>query len=148
MADIMPLVFNHHKSRPRRKDADQSSSSFSPYKPLNEIRYARPCISAWATRLVGDHIYYRVGKLAHKKRSDPRSRRHLRATTNGRTSNVDIVEWEDVELSIEELANLYKEEDEFLWYITECGAASRKNGQAVVKKTRLILWYMILDSVQ
>ncbi|KAJ6563964.1 hypothetical protein B0H19DRAFT_1285077 [Mycena capillaripes] len=135
MAHIMPLIFNHRKSRPKKKDADQSPA-FSPYTPLTQIRYARPCIAAWATRLVGDHIYYRVGKLAHKKKTDDRSRRHLRATSNGCSKNTEIVEWEDVEFSIEELADLYKQEDEFLWYITECCAASRKNGEVVAKKTR------------
>ncbi|KAJ7643162.1 hypothetical protein DFH06DRAFT_999278 [Mycena polygramma] len=136
MAHILPLIYNHHKSRPKKADTTSASLAFSPSTPLADIRHARPCISAWATRLVGDHLYYRVGKLAHKTRTGGRSRRHLRATTNSRTNNPQVVEWEDVELSMEELANLYKEEDEFLWYITECAAASRKNGKAVVKKTR------------
>lgn len=136
MAHIMPLIYNHHKSRPKRSDTEQSSLAFSPYKPLSEIRYARPCISSWATRIVGDHIYYRVGKLAHKDKTAPRSRRHLRATNNGRTDDADLCEWEDVELSVEELAKLYAEEDPFLWYVTECEAASRKNGEVILKKTR------------
>ncbi|KAJ7697655.1 hypothetical protein B0H17DRAFT_1130259 [Mycena rosella] len=136
MADIIPLLFNHHKSRPKKTDSDQHSAAFSPYRPLSEIRYARPCLAAWATRTVGDHIYYRVGKLARKNATDSRSRRHLRASTNGRTENSDILEWEDVEFSIEELADLYKAEDEFLWYMTECCTASRKNGKVIVKKTR------------
>ncbi|KAJ7847404.1 hypothetical protein B0H13DRAFT_2362517 [Mycena leptocephala] len=136
MADIMPLIYDHPKSRPKKRDLEQCSAAFSPYKPLTDIRYARPCISAWATRLVGNHLYYRVGKLAHKSRTDARNRRHLRATTNGRTKNPDLVEWEDVEISIEELAELYKNEDECLWYVTECCTASRKNGKVIVKKTR------------
>ncbi|KAJ7811583.1 hypothetical protein B0H13DRAFT_2383779 [Mycena leptocephala] len=63
-------------------------------------------------------------------------RRHLRATTNKRTNNTEVVEWEDVAFSVEELAALYQEEDEFLWYVTECFAASRKSGKVIVKKTR------------
>jgi hypothetical protein len=136
MADIIPLIFNHNSSRPKKKHPDECAAAFSPYKPLKEIRYARPCLAAWATRVVGDHIYHRVGKLAHKKRTDPRSRRHLRATTNGRSENSDLVDWEDVKFSIEELAELYQEEDLFLWYLTECFSASRKNGAVIVKKTR------------
>ncbi|KAJ7704095.1 hypothetical protein B0H17DRAFT_905881, partial [Mycena rosella] len=31
----------------------------------------------------------------------------------------------------------YKNEDPFLWYLTECFSASRKKGQIIVKKTRL-----------
>ncbi|KAF7358185.1 hypothetical protein MVEN_00867000 [Mycena venus] len=136
MADIIPLIFNHNSSRPKQKHPDQRAAAFSPYKPLKEIRYARPCLAAWATRVVGDRIYQRVGKLARKNRSDPRSRRHLRATSNGRSENADVVEWEDVKFSIEELAGLYKEDEPFLWYITECFSASRKNGEVIVKKTR------------
>ncbi|KAJ7622877.1 hypothetical protein B0H17DRAFT_1219140 [Mycena rosella] len=34
------------------------------------------------------------------------------------------------------LAKQYQEEDEFLWYLTECFTASRKKGKVVVKKTR------------
>ncbi|KAF7371606.1 hypothetical protein MVEN_00016000 [Mycena venus] len=134
MAHIIPLIYNHHRSRPKR-DTAQHSAAFSPSIPLSDIRYARPCLSAWATRLVGDRIYYRVSKLAHKNRSDARNRRHLRATTNKRTNSTDIIEWEDVAFSVEELAALYQE-DEFLWHLTECFAASRKGGKVVVKKTR------------
>ncbi|KAJ7686955.1 hypothetical protein B0H17DRAFT_939883, partial [Mycena rosella] len=61
---------------------------------------------------------------------------HLRATSNGRTENADVVEWEDVKFSIEELAALYKNKDPLLWYLTECFSASRKKGQVIVKKTR------------
>ncbi|KAJ7876307.1 hypothetical protein B0H14DRAFT_3130444, partial [Mycena olivaceomarginata] len=136
MADIIPLIFNHPRSRPKKRDTDQHSASFSPSKPLSEIRYARPCLSAWATRLVGDRIYYQVGKLARKSRTDTRSRRHLRATTNKRTNSKDVIEWEDVAFSVEELAALYRQEDEFLWYLTECFAASRKGGKVIVKKIR------------
>ncbi|KAJ7310769.1 hypothetical protein DFH08DRAFT_1046027 [Mycena albidolilacea] len=136
MADIIPLIFNHPRSRPKKRDADQHSASFSPSKPLSEIRYARPCLSAWATRLVGDRIYYQVGKLARKSRTDTRNRRHLRATTNKRTNSKDVIEWEDVAFSVEELAALYRQEDEFLWYLTECFAASRKGGKVIVKKIR------------
>ncbi|KAJ7840472.1 hypothetical protein B0H13DRAFT_2676983 [Mycena leptocephala] len=34
------------------------------------------------------------------------------------------------------LGKQYEEEDEFLWYVTECLTASRKKGTVVVKKTR------------
>ncbi|KAJ6549750.1 hypothetical protein B0H19DRAFT_883435, partial [Mycena capillaripes] len=136
MAHIIPLIFNHHHSHPKKRDVDQNTAAFSPSKPLSEIRYAHPCLSAWATRLVGDCIYYWIGKLAQKSRSDTRNRRHLRATTNKRTSNTEVVEWEDIAFSVEELAALYQGEDEFLWYITECFAASRKSGKVIVKKTR------------
>jgi hypothetical protein len=73
--------------------------------------------------------------MARKQRTEGKSRRHLRATTNGRTEDTDLVEWEDIEFTMDGLGKQY-EEDEFLWYVTECLAASRKNGKVVVKKTR------------
>jgi hypothetical protein len=33
------------------------------------------------------------------------------------------------------LGEQYKDEDEFLWYVTECLTVSRKKGKAVAKKT-------------
>ncbi|KAJ7791918.1 hypothetical protein B0H14DRAFT_2395248 [Mycena olivaceomarginata] len=87
MAHIIPLVFNHRHSHPKKSNTHRSSTIFSPSKALSEIHYARPCLSAWTARLVGDRIYCRVGKLTQKKRTDARKRRHLRATTNKRTKN-------------------------------------------------------------
>ncbi|KAJ7309482.1 hypothetical protein DFH08DRAFT_1088244 [Mycena albidolilacea] len=83
MADLIESLYHHHKSRPK-KDSEDYHSAFSPNKPLTEIQCARPCLSAWATRLVGNHAYFRVGKLARKNRVGGSRRRHLRATTNGR----------------------------------------------------------------
>ncbi|KAJ7697092.1 hypothetical protein B0H16DRAFT_1350278 [Mycena metata] len=136
MADVIPLIYTHHKSRPRKINIADRSAAFSPYKPLSEIRCAAPCLSAWATRTVGDAAYSRVGKMARKPKDGSRNRRHLRASTNGRTPSTQVVEWEDVEFTIDELARQYKTEDEFLWWLTECMAGSRKNGKVVVKKTR------------
>ncbi|KAJ7721768.1 hypothetical protein B0H16DRAFT_1790258 [Mycena metata] len=128
MADVIPLIYTHHKSRPRKINIADRSAAFSPYKPLSEIRCAAPCLSAWATRTVGDAAYSRVGKMARKPKDGSRNRRHLRASTNGRTPSTQVVEWEDVEFTIDELARQYKTEDEFLWWLTECMAGSRKNG--------------------
>ncbi|KAF8144094.1 hypothetical protein K438DRAFT_1910977 [Mycena galopus ATCC 62051] len=135
MAHIIDLIYNHHKSRPKKKDPDYLAA-FSPVKPSNEIRCARPCLSSWATRLVGDHTYFRVEKLARKGRKTGRNWRHLRATTNGRTDRTDVVEWEDIEFTLDSLGAQYQEEDPFLWYLTECFSASRNKGKVVVKKTR------------
>ncbi|KAJ7711813.1 hypothetical protein B0H16DRAFT_1257499, partial [Mycena metata] len=136
MADIIPLLYNHHKSRPKRLNTAERSAAFSPYKPLAQIRFAAPCLSAWATRIVGDAAYSRVGKMARKPKDGSRHRRHLRASTNGRSPNTQVVAWEDVDFTIEELAHGYKDEDELVWFLTECFAGSRKNGKVVVKKTR------------
>jgi hypothetical protein len=74
--------------------------------------------------------------MVRKQHTGGRSRRHLRATTNRRSENTDVVEWEDIELTMDGLGKQYKEEDEFLWYVTECLTASRKKGTVVAKKTR------------
>ncbi|KAJ7017190.1 hypothetical protein C8F04DRAFT_979773 [Mycena alexandri] len=136
MADIIPLIYNHHKSRPKKANIAERAAAFSPYTALSDIRCAAPCLSAWATRIVGNAAYFRVGKMARKPKDGSRSRRHLRASTNGRTANTHVVEWEDIEFTMEELARQYKDEDGFLWWLTECMAGSRKKGNVVVKKTR------------
>ncbi|KAJ6511068.1 hypothetical protein C8R45DRAFT_1068877 [Mycena sanguinolenta] len=135
MAQVIELLYNHHKSRPKKNDSDQYLAGFSAHRPLSEIKCARPCLSSWATRLVGDHAYYRVNKLAQKQRGS-RNRRHLRAKTNGRTESAEVVEWKDTEFTIQELAVQYQKEDPFLWYLTDCFTASRKKGQVIIKKTR------------
>ncbi|KAF8166316.1 hypothetical protein K438DRAFT_1984361 [Mycena galopus ATCC 62051] len=135
MAHIIDLIYNHHKSRPKKTDPDYLAS-FSPVKPPSKIGCARPCLSSWATRLVGDHAYFRVGKLARKAQAAGRTRRHLHARTNGRTERTEVVEWEDMEFTIDGLSAQYQQEDPFVWYLTESLAASRKKGKVVVKKTR------------
>ncbi|KAJ6568736.1 hypothetical protein B0H19DRAFT_897904, partial [Mycena capillaripes] len=92
-------------------------AAFSPQKPLDEIIFARPYLSAWATRLFGNRAYFRVGKLGRKP-EEGRSRRHLRATTNGRNPNAQVVEW-------------------------KIFAAPRKNGKVVVRKRRCITFFQI-----
>ncbi|KAJ7775506.1 hypothetical protein B0H16DRAFT_1757012 [Mycena metata] len=136
MADIIPLIYNHHKSRPRKRETEQRAAAFSPHKPLEDIRPAATCLSAWATRLVGDAAHSRIGKMSRKSRDNVRGRRHLRASSNGRTEGTRVVEWEDVEFTMEDLAQQYQSEDELIWYLTECFAASRKNGKVIVKKIR------------
>ncbi|KAJ7696918.1 hypothetical protein B0H14DRAFT_2650018, partial [Mycena olivaceomarginata] len=119
-----------------RKTLMITTLPFPPKKPLTEIQCARPCLSAWATRLVGNHAYFRVGKLARKNRAGGSRRRHLRATTNERVANADVVTWEDTEFTLQGLARQYQDEDPFVWYMTECFTASRKKGKVIVKKNR------------
>jgi hypothetical protein len=135
MADLIESLYHHHKSRPK-KDSEDYHAAFSPNKPLTEIQCAQPCLSAWATQLVGNHAYFRVRKLARKNRVGGSCRRHLRATTNGHVKSTDVVTWEDTEFTLQGLAHQYQDEDPFIWYLTECFTASRKKGKVVVKKNR------------
>ncbi|KAJ7691362.1 hypothetical protein B0H17DRAFT_935216 [Mycena rosella] len=135
MADLLALIYDHPQSRPKRKYSDQVSAAFSPHTPLDDIRYARPCLTAWATRTVGDEVYRRIGRLA-KKSDDPESRRHVRATTNRRKKGARVATWDDTRFTIQGLADQYREADEFLWYLTECFCAPRVKGKVVVRKRR------------
>ncbi|KAJ7271364.1 hypothetical protein B0H12DRAFT_1303319 [Mycena haematopus] len=120
---------------PKRKFSDQVNAAFSHDKPLSEIRFARPFLTAWSTRIVGDEIYRRVGLLA-KKSDDPDSRTHIRATTNGRKAGARVATWEDTEFTIDGLAAEYRNADPFIWYITECFCARRIKGKVVIRKRR------------
>ncbi|KAJ7661825.1 hypothetical protein B0H17DRAFT_953379, partial [Mycena rosella] len=135
MADLIELIYNHPQSRPKLKHPNEVTAAFSPRKPLEDIHFARPCLSAWATRTVGNETYRRIGRLA-KKTTDPDSRTHVRATTNGRTEGAEVVTWDHMNFTIEGLANKYRDADEFLWYITECCAAPREKGKVVIRRRR------------
>ncbi|KAJ7737529.1 hypothetical protein B0H16DRAFT_1762389, partial [Mycena metata] len=135
MSDIIPLLYDHPQSRPKKKHANQLAHAFSPHTPLSEIRSARPCLSAWATRTVGDEAYRRVGLLA-KKSDDPASRTHIRASTNGRKEGARVATWGDMNFSIQGLADQYREADGLVWYITESLAAPRVKGEVVIRKRR------------
>ncbi|KAJ7488649.1 hypothetical protein B0H11DRAFT_1720338, partial [Mycena galericulata] len=95
----------------------------------------RPCLNAWATRVVGDVIYRRIGRLA-KKNDDPDSRTHIRAPTSGRKEGAKVVTWEDTQFTIQSLAEQYREADRLVWYITECFCAPCVKGAVVIRKRR------------
>ncbi|KAJ7806467.1 hypothetical protein B0H14DRAFT_2610424 [Mycena olivaceomarginata] len=109
----------------RAKGASSTSNSpvaLSPLSASTQISLRAPKRTCWqkidnTARLVGDRIYCRVGKLTQKKCTDARKRRHLRATTNKRTKNTEVIEWEDIAFSVEELAALYQDEDKYMWYV-------------------------------
>jgi hypothetical protein len=50
---------------------------------------------------------------------------------------------EDVAFFVEELAALYQDKDKYMWYVTECLAASCKGGKVIVKKHDPIPLYVI-----
>ncbi|KAJ7110688.1 hypothetical protein C8R44DRAFT_934414 [Mycena epipterygia] len=134
MGHLIQMIYDHPQSRPKLKHADQRAAAFSPRKPLAEIRYAQPCLSAWATRLVGDEAWRRIGQLA-KKSDDPESRTHIRATTNGRKPGAKVATWENIQFTMQGLVDRYSQE-ELIWYLTECMAAPRVKGVVVIRKRR------------
>ncbi|KAJ7087479.1 hypothetical protein C8R44DRAFT_565270, partial [Mycena epipterygia] len=135
MGHLIDLIYDHPQSRPKRKHPAQVAAAFSPHLPLSSILYARPCLSAWATRLIGDETYRRIGQLA-KKSDDPDSRTHVRATTNGRKEGAKVATWEHMEFTMQGLAERYWEADDFIWYLTECFCAPCVKGKVVIRKRR------------
>ena len=134
ISHLIPLLYNHPQSRPKSKHPDQRAAAFSALKPLEDIRFAQPFMSAWATRIVGEEAYRRIGRLA-KKSDDPTSRTHVRATTNGRAKDVRVATWGHTRFTIQELIEHYSK-DELIWHLTECMTAPRIKGKVVVRKRR------------
>ena len=135
MSHLIPVLYNHPQSRPKVKNTDQRAAAFSALKPLKEIRFAQPFMSAWATRIVGEEAYRRIGRLSKKSDDPSMSRTHVRASTNGRAKNVQVATWEHTRFTIQELIHKYSQ-DELIWHLTECMTAPRVKGKAVVRKRR------------
>ncbi|KAJ7167969.1 hypothetical protein C8R46DRAFT_898893 [Mycena filopes] len=135
MAGVIQLIYDHPQSRPKRNQPERNAAAFSPHEPLSNILSARPCLSAWAARTVGDEAYRRVGQLAAKS-DDPTNNTHIRASTNGRKEGTRVATWDDMRFSVQDLATKYREADPLVWYLTECFSAPRVNGKVVVRKRR------------
>ncbi|KAJ7213989.1 hypothetical protein GGX14DRAFT_322691, partial [Mycena pura] len=135
MAHILQLIYTHPQSRPKIKYPDQVDAAFSSDKPLEEIRFARPCLNAWAVRTVGNELYHRIGRLVAKDKN-PTSQTHIRATTNGRKEGVRTITWEDTNFTMHGLADRFREADALIWYITECLCAPRLKGKIVTRAHR------------
>ncbi|KAJ7229441.1 hypothetical protein C8J57DRAFT_1534414 [Mycena rebaudengoi] len=101
MADFIQLLYDHPQGRPK-KHAEQQAAAFSSSIPLEDIRFSRPCLSAWATRLVGNEAYRCMGRMA-KKKDDTENCTHIRATTNGRKEGANVVTWERIKFTIKVL---------------------------------------------
>ncbi|KAJ7815078.1 hypothetical protein B0H14DRAFT_2375595 [Mycena olivaceomarginata] len=136
MSHLIERLYHHRESRPKRRHTAERAAAFSPHIPLEDIHFAQPSLSAWATRLVGNRIHDSVGTLARKNRDDSESRTHIRASTNGKDPNARVVSWEDTHFTIEGLAQKYATNAELVWYLTECMAAPRKKGVVVIRKRR------------
>ncbi|KAJ7868404.1 hypothetical protein B0H14DRAFT_2240021, partial [Mycena olivaceomarginata] len=136
MSHLIERLYHHRESRPKRRHTAERTAAFSPHIPLEDIHFAQPSLSAWATRLVGNRIHNSVGTLARKNRDDSESRTHIRASTNGKDPNARVVSWEDTHFTIEGLAQKYATNAELVWYLTECMAAPRKKGVVVIRKRR------------
>ncbi|RDB16838.1 hypothetical protein Hypma_002483 [Hypsizygus marmoreus] len=134
---IIDLIYRHRQSNPPKGSAD-SEFAYSPTIPLGDIRHARPCLSAWAARVIGNRVYKEVGELTKNDPLDPADRTQLRATRSGRSqSSVLQVTWEDLgKFSIPALAAKYQRRAPLAWYLAESMAAPQKNGKVIVRLRR------------
>ncbi|KAJ7939688.1 hypothetical protein B0H13DRAFT_2300386 [Mycena leptocephala] len=129
MSHLIERLYHHRESRPKRRHTAKRAAAVSPHIPHEDIHFAQPSLSAWATRLVGNRIHDSVGTLARKNRDDSESRTHIRASTNGKDPNARVVSWEDTHFTIEGLARKDATDAELVWYLTECMAAPERRNQ-------------------
>ncbi|KAJ7683729.1 hypothetical protein B0H14DRAFT_2422331, partial [Mycena olivaceomarginata] len=73
MSHLIECLYHHRESRPKRRHTAERAAAFSPHIPLEDIHFAQPSLSAWATRLVGNRIHDSVGTLARKNCDDSES---------------------------------------------------------------------------
>ncbi|KAF8056279.1 hypothetical protein FPV67DRAFT_1678179 [Lyophyllum atratum] len=137
MGEIIELIYHHRQSKPRRGASDLPHI-YSPDVPLDEIRHAHPCLSAWAARLIGDEVHKEVGQMTKNDPDDPNDRTQLRATRSSRSqTNVPQVTWEDLgKFSIPALAAKYQKRAPLTSYLMESMAARRKGGKVIVRLRR------------
>ena len=134
MSDIIILIYSHKHSAPSSRSTQyhERHAPFSPFVSSAEISHARPALFTWATNLVANHVHREIYELTTKDNDS-----HLRASTNGRRQDVNLVTWEAIgKFSIAALCEKYKARAPVSWHLTESMAASRKSSGFVVKKRR------------
>ncbi|KAJ7016698.1 hypothetical protein C8F04DRAFT_1244801 [Mycena alexandri] len=108
LGDFLSTLFHHH----RRSDGPDPRTPRHKATVTSFLQGASAC----------DEAYRRVGRLAQK--SDDPERRTRVAT------------WDDMNFTIQGLADQYREGDSLVWYLTECFAAPRVKGKVVIRKRR------------
>ncbi|KAG6818589.1 hypothetical protein H0H93_003702 [Arthromyces matolae] len=137
MGNIITLIYKHRQSNPTKYSSDDSYR-FSPHAPLEDIRHARPCMSAWAAQLVGEKVFREVRLLTQNDPLGSEVRTQLRATRSERSRTiVPQVTWDDLgKFSIPELAKEYKRRAPLTWHLAESMAAPRRNGKIIFRQRR------------
>ncbi|KAF7971926.1 hypothetical protein HWV62_19447 [Athelia sp. TMB] len=136
MSTIISLIYNHRASAPT-PTSPEYNMMFSAAVDLSEIENARPCLLAWAARLVGQEVHQEMLKLGKNDSRDPSDTTQLRASTNGRAQNVQLVTWDAVnKLSIDILAKTFARRAPLAFFMTEWMAAPREHGEVVLRSRR------------
>ncbi|KAJ7447560.1 hypothetical protein B0H11DRAFT_1878681 [Mycena galericulata] len=137
MGHIIELIYHHRQSQPP-PDSPERALAFSHKIPHTDISYARPSLSSWALVLVGKEARKQIGILTKNDPTDPTDTTQLRASTNGRTPNAVVADWNKLteNLSIPKIARRYEVRSNVPWYLTEIMSAPTKGGAIVVRQRR------------
>ncbi|THU96622.1 hypothetical protein K435DRAFT_664083 [Dendrothele bispora CBS 962.96] len=129
--DNLQKIYDHKYSYPTSKAQLKSEREhhFSPSVELSSIHYAQVAISSWALCLVGNRLHKGIKKLTFDPEDDE-SDFHTRLPAG--SLQPKHIESFSMKKCIERL----KRQDTAVWFITECMAASRQKGKAIVKKIR------------
>ncbi|KZP26721.1 hypothetical protein FIBSPDRAFT_909075 [Athelia psychrophila] len=140
MGHIIDLIYSHRQSQPKRssRHANEVYLAFSPTLSPAGIHHARPAMSSWATKLVGDAAHRAVGRLTKNDPEDPDDITQLRATTNGRAKNVRVAAWKDYgKLSMTAIGEKYLLREHLVYYLVEAMAGPRdRDGNTIVRERR------------
>ncbi|KAF9048061.1 hypothetical protein BDZ89DRAFT_1127021 [Hymenopellis radicata] len=138
--DLTQAMYRNRLSVPRYNSvhADELAYAFDAERTLSDIHFARIGLSIWATQLVGKRCAAEVGKLGKEDSNHPELRVHLRASANQRMKDSrTLVNENDVfAFSMQRMAGVLKKRACATWYLTECMAATRVNGEVVVRDKR------------
>ncbi|KAF8172932.1 hypothetical protein K438DRAFT_1611320, partial [Mycena galopus ATCC 62051] len=111
---------------------------FSTTDKAADIRYARPFMSTWATRLVASEARKQVGRATVDDPEDPESRVQLRASSNGcGNSGAHVVTWRDFRnFSIDALAKRFWLKLSLPMFLTKYMSAPRVKGVFIERRRR------------
>ena len=128
---LVHSIYKYRYSSPswKAKNIHERELAFSPNPSVDEIHYAQPAISSFASKIVGEKIHQEVGKLS----KDPHSQ--IRAGKNGRGWDLKVGSWDEVQgLDIQGLRERFSKSAPLAMYLLECMYAPKENG-AVVART-------------
>ncbi|KAL0563870.1 hypothetical protein V5O48_018192, partial [Marasmius crinis-equi] len=136
---LLTTMYNHRYSSPvyNSKFRHEKLSAFSPTPPEN-LRYANPAISCWATRTIGDQLYKEIGRLTVNDGSAPYHAQIVASTNErGQQKGVRTITREDImTFRVADRVKFFKSKASLTWYLTECMAGPREKGVTVVRLRR------------
>jgi hypothetical protein len=147
---LVERLYNHPSSQPQYFSTHRAERELFTSLPPERLHFARPALSSWALKIVGEKAHREVGKLTKLKESDEEGLNSIQLCvgTNGRGRKTRIVTWDDIKnLDIMTLGTCFKKEAPVTMRLLECMAAPRKDGMVVVRKRRpfhLVSYSMVL----